>query len=166
MWEWLCPLRYLVCERLGIAIKPLLLILQSCQAMQKWCLYFWLFCGGRRRRTMQKPFLAHEASGYLSPGSWLLWDGHSWHLLVHSFMPWNLSAACLYGCFSLHDYSISCYAVPWLHCPPCWSPMWSLHSLKRVLHCNLCITALKFHISIVIPLFMQWAWWKKGHSTC
>lgn len=90
--------------------------------------------------------------------------GPATYLQVHRFYFFSLHAACFYVYFSFHSSSISC------HCPPCWPPLWSIHSLKRVLHCKLRITALKFHVSAVIPSFLQWVEWKgresMGETTC
>lgn len=127
------------------------------------------FLGSLWRQRREYCAVLSPSWGMKLLGTWLraLLDclGHSLYLQVHSFMPWSLSAACLYGCLSLHSYSISCHELPRLYCPPCWSPVRWIHSLNGVLHCKLCITTHKFHTSVVVPPFLQWAWWKKRRST-
>lgn len=148
---------YLVHEVLVMAIKLLPLLLQTYQAKMV-PLFLATFCSQRRENCAEALLGTWSFQEFCST---LLLLVLGWLVLVAAgaqFYSFILYVACFYVCFSLHSYSISC------HCPPWWPPLRSIHSLKRVLHCKLCITAQKCHNSLVVPPFLQWAQWKGRQS--
>lgn len=148
---------YLAHEVLVMTIKLLPLLLQTYQAKMV-PLFLASFCSQRRENCVEA-LLGTRSFWKFCSTLFLLVVG--WLVLVPAgaqFYFFRLHVACFYVCFSLHSYSISC------HCPPCWPPLWSIQLLKQVLHCKLCITARKFHISVVVHPSLPWAQ-RKGRQS-